>query len=137
MDFVLHTMKVPEDIIEQNYDVAKCCYESALELIPKEMGLTLLPIIYRNTVYNAAASLLIRYGEGQYWEDIRDKLGVNDLPSLGVVNQAADQRTSVGMKIGKSLSNLSLMDLMMLQDPYGAKVSAVLMELGPHWGYTK
>lgn len=34
------------------------------------------------------------------------------------------------------MSNLSLADLMMMQDPYGEAALAVLMEMGSHWGMT-
>ncbi|MFC7509663.1 hypothetical protein ACFQUX_25815 [Pantoea stewartii] len=40
------------------------------------------------------------------------------------------------MAISDALNNLTLADLMMMQDPYGRQVIAVLMEMGPLWGYT-
>ena len=49
---------------------------------------------------------------------------------------AADQGTSGSITISDALSNLSLLDLQMLQDPYGRQVVAVLMQMGTVWGYT-
>lgn len=137
--FVRGVMGVPDTAISDSDPTIECCYQSALELIPKGMGLESLLIIYTNTVYNAGGSLLLRYAmdmpPGTYFSDLRKKLGVNDAV-YGLVNSAADQRTSGSMNISDALSNLTLADLMMMQDPYGRAVIAVLMEMGSLWGYT-
>ncbi|HGG2573807.1 TPA: hypothetical protein ACJFTY_001023 [Escherichia coli] len=54
----------------------------------------------------------------------------------GLVSAAADQGTSGSITISDALRNLSLLDLQMLQDPYGRQVVAVLMQMGTVWGYT-
>ena len=138
--FVRGVMGVPETAIADDDPQLQCCYCSALELIPQNMGLQCLPIIYTNTVYNAGGSLLLRYAidvpPSTYFADLRKTLGINN-PIYGLVNSAADQGTSGSMTISDALSNLTLADLMMMQDPYGRAVIAVLMELGPSvWGYT-
>ncbi|EGM7354738.1 hypothetical protein IRY04_000971 [Salmonella enterica] len=133
--FVRGVMGVPETAISDDDPTLKCCYCSAFELIPKNLGLECLPIIYTNTVYNACGSLLLRYGSGDFFIEQRKKLGLNT-PVYGLVNSAADQGTSGSMAISDALSNLTLADLMLMQDPYGRQVIAVLMELGPVWGYT-
>lgn len=130
---------IPESAISDDDPTLQCCFESALELIPKRLGLECLPIIYTNTVYNAGASLLLRYASdtppSTYFADTRNKLGLNNAV-YGLVNSAADQGTSGSMTISDALSNLSLADLMLMQDPYGRVVVAVLMEMGPLWGFT-
>ncbi len=137
--FVRGVMGVPETAIADDDPSLNCCFCSALELIPKNMGLECLPIIYTNTVYNAGGSLLLRYAidtpPSTYFADLRKNLGLNNAV-YGLVNSAADQGTSGSMTISDALSNLSLADLMLMQDPYGRAVVAVLMELGPVWGYT-
>ncbi|EPR0420073.1 hypothetical protein ACUZIT_001593 [Enterobacter hormaechei] len=137
--FVRGVMGVPETAISDDDPSLKCCFWSALELIPKNLGLECLPIIYTNTVYNAGGSLLLRYAldtpPSTYFADLRKSLGLNNAV-YGLVNSAADQGTSGSMTISDALSNLSLADLMLMQDPYGRAVVAVLMELGPVWGYT-
>lgn len=137
--FVRGVMGVPDAAISDEDPTLECCFQSALELIPKQLGLECLPIIYTNTVYNAGGSLLLRYAidtpPNTYFTDLRKKLGLNKAV-YGLVNSAADQGTSGSMTISDALSNLTLADLMMMQDPYGLAAIAVLMEMGTLWGYT-
>lgn len=137
--FVRGVMGVPESAISDDDPTLECCYQSALELIPPQVGLECLPIIYTNTVYNAGASLLLRYAidkpDETWFADQRKKLGLNTAV-YGLVNAAADQGTSGSVEISDALKNLSLADLMLMQDPYGKAAIAVLMELGTLWGYT-
>lgn len=137
--FVRGVMGVPDTTISDDDPTFLCCFQSAQELIPQRLGLECLPIIYTNTVYNAGGSLLLRYAidtpPNTYFTDLRKKLGLNNAV-YGLVNSAADQGTSGSMTISDALSNLTLADLMMMQDPYGLAAIAVLMEMGPLWGYT-
>lgn len=137
--FVRGVMGVPDTAIADDDTALKCCYDSALDLIPTGMGMQCIPIIFTNTVYNAGGSLLLRFATdtppSTYFADQRKKLNLNN-PIYGLVNSATDQGTSGSMSISDALSNLSLADLMMLQDPYGRAAAAVLMELGPVWGLT-
>jgi len=137
--FVRGVMGVPDTAISDDNPTLECCFQSALELIPKQLGLECLPIIYTNTVYNAGGSLLLRYAidtpPSTYFADLRKTLGLNNAV-YGLVNSAADQGTSGSMTISDALSNLSLADLMLMQDPYGRAAVAVLMEMGSLWGYT-
>ncbi|QBY43978.1 hypothetical protein QE197_10925 [Arsenophonus nasoniae] len=140
LDFVRNIMKVPESAISDDDPALKFCYDTALEFIPKYLGLEFLPHIYVTTVYNCAASFLINYAQDTppdtYWSDIRKSLGIGT-PSYGITNSAADQGTSGSIVISQALSNLSLADLMLMKDPYGRQVVAILMEMGPLWGLTK
>lgn len=137
--FVRGVMGVPDSAIADDDPTLECCYQSALELIPQRVGLECLPIIYTNTVYNAGGTLLLRYAidtpPSTFFAEQRLKLGLNKVV-YGLVNSAADQGTSGSMTLSDALSNLTLADLMMMQDPYGREVLAVLMEMGPLWGYT-
>lgn len=140
LGFVRGVMGVPVTAIADDSPTLMCCYQSALELVPCGMGLQFLPIIYTNTVYNAGGSLLLNYANdvppSTYFADMRKKLGVGKLIT-GLMSSASDQGTSGSIVIGEALSNLTLGDLMMMQDPYGRQVVAVLMELGQPWGLTR
>ncbi|TQN80993.1 UNVERIFIED_ORG: hypothetical protein FHU00_0372 [Citrobacter freundii] len=133
--FVRGEMGVPVHAISDDNPTLECCFRSAMELIPHDQGLERLPIIYTHTVYNAAASLLLNYAPGPWFAGLRKKLGLGK-PVYGLVNSAADQGTSGSVTISDALSNLTLLDLQMLQDPYGRQVVAVLMQMGSVWGYT-
>lgn len=139
LGFVRGVMGVPVTAIADDSPTLRRCYDAALELVNVGMGLCRLPTIYTNTVYNAGASLLLNYGNdtppSTYFADARKKLGIGKLIT-GLMSSASDQGTSGSIVIGEALSNLTLADLTMMQDPYGRQVVAVLMEMGPHWGYT-
>lgn len=137
--FVRGVMGVPESAIANDSPTLKCCYSAALEIVNVGMGLCQLPTIHTATVYNAAASILLNYGNdippNTYFADMRKVLGLGKLIT-GLMSSASDQGTSGAIVIGDALSNLTLADLQMMQDPYGRQVVAVLMEMGPLWGYT-
>lgn len=133
--FVRGTMEVPTHAIADDDPALECCFRSAMELVPHDQGLERLPVIYTNTVYNAAASLLLNYANGSWFACLRKKLGLGKLVT-GLVNSAADQGTSGSITISDALNNLTLLDLQLLQDPYGRQVVAVLMQMGTVWGYT-
>lgn len=138
--FVRAVMGIPSSAIPYDSPTFNCCYNAALEIVNVGMGLCNLPTVYTSTVYNAAASLLLNYANdippSTYFADARKKLGIGK-PVSGLINSASDQGTSGSTTIGEAMSNLSLADLMMMQDPYGRQVVAVLMELGAQWGYTR
>lgn len=137
--FVRGVMGVPDAAIADDDPMLECCFCSAQMLIPKHMGLECLPIIYTNTVYNAAASMLLNHAidipPGNYFASMRKNLKLGQLVT-GLMSSASDQGTSGAIVIGEALSNMTLADLGMMQDPYGRQVVAVLMEMGPPWGYT-
>jgi hypothetical protein len=139
LGFVRGVMGVPVTVIPDDSPTFKCCYNAALEIVNVGMGLCQLPTIYTVTVYNAGGSLLLNHAidipPSTYFSDLRKKLGLGKLSS-GLMSAAADQGTSGSVVISDAMSNLTLADLMMMQDPYGRQVVAVLMEMGPLWGYT-
>lgn len=101
------------------------------------MGLCRLPTIYTNTVYNAGASLLLNYANHTppltYFADVRKKLRIGKLIT-GFMSSASEQGTFRSIVLGEAMSNLTLADLSMMQDPYGRQVIAVLMVVGSQWG---
>lgn len=132
--FVRDDMKVPVHAIADDDPTLECCFQSAMELIPHDQGLERLPVIYVRTVYNAAASFLLNFAlvrglptceKTQPWE-----AGYRDY------QRGSRPGTSGSITISDALSNLSLLDLQMLQDPYGRQIVAVLMQMGTVWGYT-
>ena len=137
--FVRVAMGVPESAITDDDPTIECCFKLALELMPRNVGLERLPIVRMNTVYNLAASLLLNYANdippSTYFADLRKKLGIGNYIA-GITSSASDQGTSGSVTISNALNNLTLADLMLMQDPYGRAALAVLMELGPLWGYT-
>jgi len=137
--FVRAGMGVPESAIADDDPALACCFGSALELMPQHTGLERLPVVWATTVYNLAASLLLNYAgdtpPSTYFADQRKKLGIGNYIA-GITTSAADQGTSGSVTVSNALSNLTLADLMLMQDPYGRAALAVLMELGPLWGYT-
>ncbi|EDU6784099.1 hypothetical protein CJG67_003916 [Salmonella enterica subsp. enterica serovar Gaminara] len=133
--FVRDEMGVPVDAITDEDPTLECCFQAAMEFIPGDLGLERLPVIYTRTVYNAAASFLLNFAPGPWFSEWRKKFGLGKLVT-GLVNSAADQGTSGSVTLSDALSNLSLLDLQMLQDPYGRQVVAVLMQMGTLWGYT-
>lgn len=137
--FVRARMGVPETAIADDDPTLTCCFCSAMELIPRHVGLERLPVVWANTVYNLAASLLLNYANdtppSTYFADQRKKFGIGNYIA-GITSSASDQGTSGSVTISNALSSLTLADLMMMQDPFGRAALAVLMELGPLWGYT-
>lgn len=140
LKFVRGYMGVPTSAIEDDSFFLQCAFEVASEWVPKGTGLEMLPATHKTCVYNLAASFLLNFANdippGTYFADARSSLGIGK-KVIGVMTSAADQGTSGSTVIGDALSNLSLADLMLLQDPYGKVALAILMELGPYWGLTR
>jgi hypothetical protein len=140
LKFVRDYMGVPVSAAADDGYALQCAFEAASEWMPKGTGLEMLPALYKTCVYNLAASFLLNFANdippGTYFADARSKLGLGKKVT-GVMTAAADQGTSGSTVIGDALSNLSLADLMLLQDPYGKVALAILMELGPYWGLTR
>lgn len=139
LNFIRNSVGVPVEAIADDNETLQCVYAAALEWVPTGLGLECLPVIYRNCVYNLGASFLLHFADdtppSTYFADLRKKLELGKLSS-GLMSAAADQGTSGSVVISDAMSNLTLADLMMMQDPYGKLALAVLMEMGSHWGMT-
>jgi hypothetical protein len=137
--YIRSVVGIPESAIADDSPWLPACYAAGLEWVNTGMGLEQLPIIYTTTVYNAGISILLNNAidtdPSTYFADQRKKLGLGNATN-GLMTAASDQGTSGSTVIGDAMSNLTLADLMMMQDPYGRQVIAVLMEQGPQWGYT-
>jgi len=95
-------------------------------------------LLYTACVYNMGVSLILSYQPDQagqtFFKDLRAAYKINNFVP-GVVSSTADQATSTTLTVGTQLSNLSLLDLQFMADPFGRKAIAICGELGPSaWG---
>ena len=113
-------------------------YGIALDLVPVNF-LSLSPDIYTLTVYNWGGSQLLQFQQdirGQtFFADARSSYGINSFVA-GVINSASDVSTSEALTVGVGLSNLQLMDLQRLKDPYGRQALSFMQSIGTLWGIT-
>jgi len=113
-------------------------FQVAMDLVPCELNLA-SPDIYTLTVYNYAGSLLLQFQQdisGQtFFAQARASYGINSFVA-GVINSAADASTSEGITVPVGLSNLSLLDLQRLKDPYGRQATSFMQTIGTLWGLT-
>lgn len=131
-------MGIPTTAIPDNSDGYVAAYNVALDLVPQDFS-GVAPTIYTLTVYNWGGSQLIQYQpdiRGQtYFADARAGYGINSFVA-GVVNSANDVSTGEGLTVGQGLSNLQLIDLQRIKDPYGRQALAYMQSIGTLWGLT-
>jgi len=141
LQFLRDSVGIPTSALPDNSEYIDYALCEARTFVDNGMGLRQRPIVWVSTVYNMGASLLLNHAPDQpgqtFFSGWRAKLGLNTMPNAGVMNAAADQGTSGSLVVSKAMQNLSLADLMLLRDPYGRQVAAVLMEMGPLWGLTR
>lgn len=139
IEFLRNYAGIPASALPDDSETITYVLCSAREFLNVGMGLQSQPIVYTNTLYNMATSLLLNYAVDQsgqnFFQKLRDHYKLNELHT-GIITSAADQGTSGTVKISKAMEGLSLADLQLLQDPFGRRVAQVLMSLGPLWGYT-
>jgi len=139
IQYIRDNVGIPAEALPDNSPTITYALCAARDFVDNGMGLKTKPLIYTRTLYNMATSMLLNYGEDQpgskFFANMRKTLGLNNLHA-GIMTSAADQGTSGSIVVSKAMQNLSLADLQLLQDPYGRQVAAVLMEMGPLWGYT-
>jgi len=131
-------MGIPTIALADNDPGYAYAFQIALDLVPLDFS-TASPDIYTLTVYNWGGSQLLQFQQdyaGQTWfASARASYGINSFVA-GVINSAADSSTSESLTIGKGLSNLSLIDLQRLKDPYGRQALAWMQTIGTLWGLT-
>jgi len=131
-------MGIPTVALADNDPGYAYAFQIALDLVPLDFS-TASPDIYTLTVYNWGGSQLLQFQQdyaGQTWfASARASYGINSFVA-GVINSAADSSTSESLTIGKGLSNLSLIDLQRLKDPYGRQALAWMQTIGTLWGLT-
>lgn len=93
--------------------------------------------IYTYTVYQWGVSWLLQWQNDQEGQDFFTKMrasyGVNNLVA-GVISATADESTSDSLTVGRALSDLDLVSLQEIKNPFGRAAVATLMSLGPLWG---
>jgi len=99
----------------------------------------LSPTMYTACVYNWSISSIVQWANDQpgqtYFANLQGIDGFktdNFVP--GVVTTTSDESTSTGLTVGDALSNLSLIDLQRVKDPYGRAALAIMAALGTVWG---
>jgi len=131
-------MGIPTIALADNDPGYAYAFQIALDLVPLDFS-TASPDIYTLTVYNWGGSQLLQFQQdyaGQTWfASARASYGINSFVA-GVINSAADSSTSESLTIGKGLSNLSLIDLQRIKDPYGRQALAWMQTIGTLWGLT-
>jgi len=131
-------MGIPTVALADNDPGYAYAFQIALDLVPLDFS-TASPDIYTLTVYNWGGSQLLQFQQdyaGQTWfASARASYGINSFVA-GVINSAADSSTSESLTVGKGLSNLSLIDLQRLKDPYGRQALAWMQTIGTLWGLT-
>ena len=110
----------------------------AQEWVPLDLA-SLTGTLYTACVYNWAASSIIQYQPDQAGQDfftaLRQSFGITNFVP-GVLNSASNEATSQSMTIGEGLSNLQLIDLQRVKDPYGRQALAIMQSTGTLWGLT-
>ena len=96
------------------------------------------PTLYTAAVYNWGASNLVQFQQDQagqtYFADFRKACNEFDFVP-GVVSSTADESTSTTLTVGKQLSNMGLIELQQVKNPFGRQALAILGALGPNpWG---
>ena len=113
-------------------------YQIAKDLIPPDLCL-MSADIYTQTVYLWGGSQLIQYQQdypGQvFFTNARIAYGINTFVA-GVISSAADATTSESLTVGTGLSNLDLLSLQRVKDPYGRAAVSYLQTIGTLWGIT-
>jgi hypothetical protein len=99
------------------------------------------PSIYAFCVYNLGCHFLLEIAMDDpdsgstFWNDLRDKLGINSFLS-GLVTSAADQGTAESTYIPEQIKGMTLMDLQLAKSPWGRKYLMIAGQWGSIWGLT-
>ena len=129
----LPTVVIPDDDV--GYIVT---FKVAKDMVP-EILQSGSPTIYTLTVYNWAGSLLLQFQpdiQGQtFFQDARAGFGINSFVA-GVIDSAGDVSTNEHLIVGTGLSNLQIVDLQRIKDPYGRQALAYMQSIGTLWGLT-
>lgn len=145
--FVSAKMGIPSEVMPSQAAL-QVAYDQALNLA--YVGLASIPSqpttpnLYAFAVYNLACAIMLECAfddpnlpepYNTYWEDLRNKLGLNSF-TYGLVNSAADQGTSESMYIPDIIKNMTLLDLQLAKSPWGRMYLMIAGEWGSLWGIT-
>ncbi|WP_337049963.1 hypothetical protein [Serratia fonticola] len=135
--FVRNFMGITPGDLPDDSPFIELAFESAREFMAVYPCFSGIALLYTQAVYNLGGTYLLRWADdtppSTYFDDKRDKYGMNAFRA-GVLTSSSDESTSQSMAVGQAMSNLTLADLQMAQDPYGRHALAFLMELGDIWG---
>lgn len=135
--FVRRFMGITTDDLPDDSPFIELAFESAREFMAVYPCYAGIALLYTQAVYNLGGSYLLRWADdiqpSTYFDDKRNEYGMNSFRA-GVLTSASDESTSQSMAVGQAMSNLTLADLQLVQDPYGRHALAFLMELGGVWG---
>ena len=131
-------MGIPTSAIADGDVGYQIAFQIALDLVPLDLNIASTDI-YTLSVYNWGGSQLLQFQQDQpaqtFVADARADFNINSF-TAGVINSAADVSTSEAITVGKGLSNLQLIDLQRIKDPYGRQALAYMQSIGTLWGLT-
>jgi hypothetical protein len=144
--WVYTVMGVPESVLPPDSIYIQLSYDLALEMVNRFIYCA-SPGVYTIAVYNLAGYYLVMIAQDNpnavpppanaatYWTDLRTSLNLNSFIP-GLVDNAADQGTSAGIKLLASMENLTISDLQMLKTPWGRVYLGIAQSVGSLWGLT-
>lgn len=131
-------MGIPTTAIADNDPGYQIAFDVAMDLVPQDFA-GVAPTIYTLTVYNWGGSQLLQsqpdMNGSTFFADARTAFNINSFVA-GVVDSANDVSTGEHLTVGKGLSNLQLIDLQRIKDPYGRQALAYMQSIGTLWGLT-
>jgi hypothetical protein len=158
VDWVTNVMGVPASVmpntatLQYAFDLAMSVAYTGLQTIPTNQTVNVpfvpSPSIYAYAVYNLGGDYLVRIAQDDptaqpppdnattYWSDLRTTLNINSF-TTGLVTSAHDQGTSETTMIPKSVQNMTLGNLMLLQTPWGRTYLGIVSSWGTLWGLTR
>lgn len=138
--WIYAVMGIPLSALPSSDPGIPAAYDFAMAMVPPYMAsLDTSGYIYTATVYNWGGSQLLQWQQDQagqtYFAQARQAYGINNFVA-GVVSSASDTGTSESLTVGEGLSNMDLISLQRVKDPYGRQALAYLQSLGTVWGIT-
>lgn len=110
----------------------------AMDWVPTDISL-ISADLYTLAIYNWGGSQLLQFQQdytGQiFFTSARTSFKLDNFVA-GVVGASADSSTSGTYIVGKGLSNMDIISLQRVKDPYGRQAIAIMQSLGTNWGLT-
>jgi hypothetical protein len=146
IDWIRAIMGINENILSDTSIYIEMSYDISLEVVNRYLDIA-SPGIYTIAVYNLAGDYLINIAQDNdpsscgcepnpdptFWADLRAKFQINSFIP-GLVDTAADQGTSAGIKLLASMEGLTIADLQTLKTPYGRVYMGIAQSIGSMWG---
>lgn len=137
-NFVTNVMQIPETALPVGSEwIAEAFHISKEIVLCQIRGISRL--LYREAVYNLAASILIQYCPDQpgytFFADYRKSHGIGAF-TPGVITNSYDNGTGQSWLTPDFMKNLTLADLDNLKNPYGLAYLKIAQSYGAIWGLT-